>query len=121
MKTYYKVVKTDLTSRYAEGKAEVQYKVGEYVCAPSWLPEEHKVLFVFKSLRSAKNFVQLMLISSGVKIYECKVKKIERLPRYLETSYLADGEIVFLSNWFPSGTEAVREVKLMRKICLDWR
>ena len=117
MKAYYKVVRIDLTSCYAEGKAKVEYKIGKYVYAPYWLPEIHKVLFVFDSLHFAKRFIGLMPVPSGIEVYECRVKGIENyLPRYLEISYLADGKIVFWSSYFPSGTKAVREVKLVRKI-----
>jgi len=119
MKTYYKVVKKDLTSCYAGGKAKSQYKLNEYVKAPGWLPVEHQVLFVFHNLNSAYSFMcRLSSILDVLDVYECEVQEVfEWLPPYLNTNVLAIGNICFSSfDSFPLGTIAVKKVKLIKKI-----
>ena len=126
MKTYYKIVRTNLMSCYVKGKASVQYKVGEYVKAPDWLPKKNQVLFVFDSYYAANNFIvkmgrRLSWNKNTLEVYTCKVrKKLRRLPSYLSTSDLSRGKLVpsliFLADCprkFPLGTTAVREVKLI--------
>jgi hypothetical protein len=56
----YKVVRREIhngnvqyKSAFTEGKAEVCYKVGEYVEAPAWLASQGYHLFVFDSLLDA--------------------------------------------------------------------
>lgn len=69
MKTYYKVVKDDLTSADVldseSYRTLVQYKVNEWVEAP-----EGTRLFVFDNLCDAKGFVGSI---ANKKIFECKV------------------------------------------------
>ena len=119
MKTYYKVVRKDLTSCFITGVSQVQYKFNEYIRSPKWLPTEHQVLFVFCNLDSARSFMRRL---SGVlnvfDVYECEVQGIiECLPCFLNTDALAIGSFCCsTAGSFPIGTVAVKKVKLIKKI-----
>ena len=115
---YYKIVSKNLTSYVSTNKAEVQYKIDEYVHAPNWLPKEHQVLFVFSSLHHACTFISNSpTFSKGSKIYECEVKRAHKhLPPFLSRMSLSYGRISFShESFFPQGTIAVKEVKLVKE------
>ena len=119
MKTYYKVVKKDLTSCFITGVSQVQYKFNEYVKSPKWLPMGHQVLFVFYNLDSAYSFMcRLSGALNVLDIYECEVQGIlECLPYFLNTDALAIGSFCCSTmGSFPIGTVAVKKVKLIKKI-----
>ena len=115
METFYKVVKVDLTSCFVTGKAAVQYKVGEYVKPPEWLPPNHQVLFVFLHLKEAHDFITR--VGGNLHTYECQVTNTLALPHYLDCESLSLGSIhcsVFED--FPTGTVAVQQVRLIKEI-----
>ena len=115
MKTYYKVVKTNLTSGFATGKVGVQYKIGEYVRAPKWLPPNHQVLFVFRRRGAAQDFAD-SIIATTLHVYECRAKNESCIPYYLSTDRLSCGIILYSDfGEFPLGTVAVKQVKLIRR------
>jgi len=119
MRKYYKAIKKDLTSCFIGGKANVQYKINEYVNAPDWLPKENKFLFVFSDFHNAYVFASTvtMMFHKKANIYECEVQGVsKKLPSFLDTNFLARGEVNvcrFLN--FPKGTVAVRKVKLIKE------
>jgi len=134
MKIYYKVVmrqvlQTDcitppaerkLFSCFAKGLARTQYKVGEYVSAPDWLPKCSSFLFVFNCLDAAHSFRKQ---ATNTSIFRCEAKGVKRdLPCFLNVNLLAEGKVYSsYKTWatkgrFPLGTVAVREVKLIEEV-----
>jgi len=125
MRKYYKAIRKDLTSCFTEGKANIQYKINEYVNAPDWLPKENGFLFVFSDFHNAYVFASIItrVLYEKANIYECEVQGVsKKLPSFLNTNFLACGKVIlchFLN--FPKGTVAVRKVKLIRKIWTNKR
>jgi hypothetical protein len=123
-RTVYKAVRRKIhngrvqyTSVLAIGKAEVCYKVGEYVEAPDWLARRGYHLFVFDSLDDAIN--AFPYTQSVFELWEAEAQGV-REPRDIPGmcfSKLAEG--VFKPSGMSLGGKGVllaKRVKLVRKV-----
>jgi hypothetical protein len=114
MKKYYKVVKEGLKSLVVDGKAKVQYKIGEWVSAPEWAQKEGYHLLVFDSLEIAK----LWKGNIQVFIFEVEIKnKIKKMPLSCSYCHVCCGELIpsGVVIW-PPGTVMAKKVKLVRRV-----
>jgi hypothetical protein len=119
IKTYYKVVSSDLTSaRISETAFRVHYKIGEW----TYPTRKGTKIFVFDDLQGAKNFINDTW-NSGDKIFECEVKSPCTDKSYFVEfgsldyfwNRLLAGEKVFPDEPLP-GTVFVDAVKLLKEI-----
>jgi hypothetical protein len=125
MKTYFKVLTTDLRSCIiSNSRFATQYKIGEFVRSP--IPETP--LCVFTSKKLAQKFAYAN-IGTSYKIYSCHIKgkcpkpwvlfncnemnilKIKKLVKS-KCKYMNHVDTSFL----PSGTVCAKQVKLLEEI-----
>ena len=124
-KKYYKVVsrkKAPLESASVQGVIKVIYRINKWVSAKLIAKRKGYGLFVFDSVRAAKNFVykcDWYLI-----IYRCDVRDVHKmLPSFLSNrhEYFCNDEPPIpssLLSW-PPGTVMVDRVKLIEEVTYD--
>ncbi len=119
MRKYYKVVNKErsgaLISIYVDGKAKVEYKIGEFVEAPDWLAKEGYHLLVFDNLKDALTFYEEDV---SLQLFECECKDEVELKEYLSTSFLEIGclrSLTIIFGW-PEGTRMFKRVKLIKRV-----
>jgi len=120
METVYKLVKRvddKLVSIRATGKAEVEYKIGEWSQAPEWLRKEGYDLCIFTDKAIAQD-VQQKWEKDNV-LFECEADGIHQAYNpYLSIAYLSDGK---MEDWdcgtWPSLARLMAEkIRLIREI-----
>jgi hypothetical protein len=115
-KIYYKAVKEmdgKIVSCVAGNKAEVEYKIGEFVSAPKWLADKDYHLFVFDNLKDAKEFCKCQGI-----IYKAECEdEIKRKPKFGYHGAIEDGNLDLDCDYdYPDGTKMFKQVKLLKKV-----
>lgn len=114
----YKFVRTDDDGRFwsalVDGKACVEYKVGEWSQAPIWLAKKGYHLFAFGSLEVAVDIKKIH--SLDFKIFKCETVKIEELPHKLSMYDLNDGIITENTTDWPLNTIMAERIKLIGEI-----
>jgi hypothetical protein len=119
-----------LYSCWAGGKSRVQYKIGEFVKAPTELAAKGYHLLFFSSLRYTKNFVEQLLpegrsFSISFRVYTCEAKGVlSSLPRYEALRFCEDAVVIVKggSHWSSAswlrGTKMAKQIKLLEEIKL---
>lgn len=111
MDAKYKLLKPNLTSSNAYGRANVHYKLDEFVRAPLWLAEMGYHLLVFDSLYDVARFTSQ---SDGV--YRCLARGKVELPPIMALSLIAQGRPGHGSGFWPTGTEMYKEVMILGRV-----
>ena len=120
METVYKLVKRvddKLVSIKATGKAQVEYKIGEWVEAPEWLNKQEYQLCVFKDKKNAQRVMRIWEKDSI--LFECEAENVHYTTEpYLSIYYLDRGEIQTYggSQWPTLAQIMAQRVKLIKEI-----
>lgn len=78
MKTYYKIVRSDLTSCCRDAMFDESYRVKYAINKWVYPTKKHTLLFVFNDYDTAYDFIYCRL-SRGTALYECEVKKPRKI------------------------------------------
>ena len=98
----------DISSMKATGKAEVKYRIGEFVEAPEWLAEQGYHLLVFDNIYDARNML--------CDIFKAEAEEEMPLPPRLFSNELENGLIEACTLPWPRGTKMYKRVKLLEQI-----
>jgi hypothetical protein len=123
MPKVYKIVKQQpngkLVSAAAQGKAQVQYKPGEWAYPPKWLRKEgYNGLYAFSNLKDAIEYYNHIYRPENLQLWEARAEGISPPTKIcLDFVSLRNGFTgPFRQKHWPEGTISCKELKLLKQV-----